>query len=64
MGSGEPLPGDDCPKPYFLIGDDAFSLRTLLMKPFSPPLPPRREFQLLTFMFMLGCREYPWNHGQ
>ena len=31
----EPLPGDDRDMPYFLIGDDAFSLRTWLMKPFS-----------------------------
>ena len=31
----EPLPGDDCDMLYFLIGDDAFSLRTWLMKPFS-----------------------------
>ena len=43
----EPLPGDDRDMPYFLIGDDTFSLRTPLMKPlaswsvdlvvFSPP---------------------------
>ena len=32
----EPLPGDDRDMPYFLIGDDAFSLRTWLMKPFRP----------------------------
>ena len=31
----EPLPRDDHDMPYFLIGDDAFSLRTWLMKPFS-----------------------------
>ena len=31
----EPLPGDDRDMPYFLIGNDAFSLRIWLMKPFS-----------------------------
>jgi hypothetical protein len=30
-----PLPGDNVPLPYFLIGDDAFSLKTWMMKPFS-----------------------------
>jgi len=29
----EPLPGDDKPMPYFLVGDDAFALKTWLMKP-------------------------------
>ena len=29
----EPLPGDDKPMPYFLVGDDAFASKTWLMKP-------------------------------
>ena len=35
VSDAEPLPGDDRDMPYFLIGDDAFSLRTWLMKLFS-----------------------------
>jgi len=31
----DPLPGDDRDVPYFMVGDDAFPLRTWLMKPFS-----------------------------
>ena len=33
--ASEPLPSDDRPMPYFLIGDDAFLLCMWLMKPFS-----------------------------
>ena len=31
----EPLPGDDCDMPYFIAGDNAFPLKTWLMKPYS-----------------------------
>ncbi|MCM8858028.1 MAG: transposase family protein [Candidatus Thiodiazotropha sp.] len=33
--AADPLPQDDRPMPYFIIADDAFPLRTWLMKPFS-----------------------------
>ena len=48
----EPLPGDDCDMPYFLIGDDAFSLRTWLMKPFSASGLPDEE---RIFNYRLSC---------
>ena len=31
----EPLPGDDEPMPFFLIGDDAFPLKQWMMKPYG-----------------------------
>lgn len=31
----DPLPNDDKDMPYFMIGDDAFPLKTWMMKPFS-----------------------------
>ncbi len=33
----DPLPKDDRPMPYFILGDDTFALKTWLMKPFSQP---------------------------
>ena len=38
--ASEPLPADDRPMPYFLIGNDAFSFCTWLMKPFSGRMLP------------------------
>ena len=35
MPEPDPLPNDDRPTPYFIVGDDAFPLRQWLMKPFS-----------------------------
>ncbi len=31
----EPLPHDDKNMPYYIVGDDAFALKPLLMKPYS-----------------------------
>lgn len=39
----EPLPGDDKDTPFFLVGDDAFALRTWMMKPFSARYLSREE---------------------
>ena len=42
----EPLPGDDKDTPYYLVGDDAFQLRTWLMKPFS-----KRQLEIFERIF-------------
>jgi hypothetical protein len=39
----EPLPGDDKDVPYFIIGDDAFGLKTWMMKPFGSQMLPHDE---------------------
>ena len=42
--AAEPLPQDDQVMPYFIVGDDAFALRTLMMIPdFSPYLYSKRH---------------------
>ena len=41
----KPLPHDDHPLPFFMIGDDAFALRTWMMKPFPRSISiPQRVF--------------------
>ena len=39
----EPLPGDDKEVPYHFVGDNAFALRTWMMKPFSHQSQVKRE---------------------
>ena len=39
----EPLPHDDLPVPYHFVGDDAFALRSFLMKPYPHRSQSRRE---------------------
>ncbi len=38
-----PIPHDDEPMPYFILGDEAFGLRTFLMKPYGRRALTRRE---------------------
>ena len=52
----EPLPGDDRDMPYFLIGDDAFSLRTWLMKLFSARGLPHEE-RIFNYRLLLTLEE-------
>ncbi len=45
-----PVANDDRPTPFFIIGDDVFPLRTLLMKPFS-----QRNMEIDECIFNYHC---------
>ena len=45
----DPLPNDDRPTPYNILGDDAFGLRTYLMKPYA-------QRQLTKEQIVFNCR--------
>ncbi len=66
----DPLPKDDRPMPYFILGDDAFALKTWLMKPFSQSnmtneqrifnyrLSPGRRIVENAFGILANCFQY------
>ncbi len=55
----EPLPNDDRDMPFFMIGDDAFPLRTYMMKPYSHRYQtiPRAHLQLQVVAGPACCGE-------
>ena len=51
----DPLPGDDQDTPYFLVGDDAFALKTWLMKPHSKRNMTNEE-RIFNYRLSRACR--------
>ena len=45
-----PLPGDDQPIPYFIIGDNAFAPNEWMMKPFAAAPLEQDESSLIAFL--------------
>jgi len=63
----KPLPGDDVPVLYFIIGDNAFGINKTLMNPFSIRNMDFHErifnYRLLRVRRVVGSRKCIWHSG-
>ena len=65
MPEPDPLPNDDKPMPYFIVGDETFPLKTWLIKTSTTQKHDgrRKSLQLQAFKSLTGGRECIWITG-